>query len=219
LADWETQQAVAELDQANAASRLEDDPIPVRARAEFLPSAVEADSSDDSGAGPAFEQLHLRFAQEPAASPAATPVPDELEYAAWAAAVAQAAARAADARSSPAVANANLDQATAVATANPDLATPVVTAPAASADSTPTPPASTHKVTGPVQHREKPAAAASPTRAAPPVVRPRSAGPRQSLRPPVDDTPRFTWRGLILGGALGTAAGLLLIALLHLLTA
>lgn len=92
-AAWETQRRVEELEAQDPRVVREDRVIPVRHRAEFMPTAPpeREPSPDDSAAGPTFEQLKLSFARNEAE--AALSEDPDLEYAAWAETVAQEAAQ------------------------------------------------------------------------------------------------------------------------------
>ena len=93
VAAWELQHRVEELEAEDPRVVPEEHVIPVRHRAEFMPTAaVEREPSpDDSAAGPSFEQLKLSFSRAEAETETAKE--SDLEYAAWAKTVAQQAAQ------------------------------------------------------------------------------------------------------------------------------
>ena len=188
-AAWETQRRVEELEAEDPRVVSEDRVIPVRHRAEFIPTASpeREPSPDDSAVGPTFEQLKLSFAreEEPAAS-----ADSDLEYATWAEAVAQAGAE----ESAP-VASAFLTQeAIKIAGKRQQVA--------------PAPKPATSQSAPPIVVRPK---------VAQPSMLPGQL-PDQPWQPPAGSGRPFTIRGVLLGCALGgiaaAAAILLLSALL-----
>ena len=87
FAQREAEEAIEDFLAVHDSSTGSERIIPVRRRAEFIPTAV--DECDDSAAGPGFEQLGFDF--DPDLEPARNPEADR-EYARWAARAAAAVA-------------------------------------------------------------------------------------------------------------------------------